>query len=56
MNPDLETYHRRCGEVVNVFEDDRGDETDDERDEVLCRVRLDDGEQMDFRWRDLRPI
>jgi hypothetical protein len=54
-DPDFEAYHGRCGEVVEVFEDDAGDETGDERDEVLYRVRLDDGEQMDFRWRDLRP-
>ncbi|RLM56627.1 hypothetical protein DVK02_09010 [Halobellus sp. Atlit-31R] len=52
---DFELYHGRRGEVVGVFEDDAGNETGDERDEVLYRVRLDDGEQMDFRWRDLRP-
>lgn len=55
-DPAFEAYHGRHGEVVEVFEDDAGDETGDERDEVLYRVRLDDGEQMDFRWRDLRPV
>ncbi|ELZ60940.1 MULTISPECIES: hypothetical protein [unclassified Haloferax] len=54
-DPDFEAYHGRRAEVVEVFEDDAGDETGDERDEVLYRVRLNDGEQMDFRWRDLRP-
>lgn len=53
---DFEAFHGRHGEVIKVFADDGSAETGDERDEVLYRVRLDDGEQMDFRWRDLRPV
>jgi len=37
-------------------EDDAGLETGDERDGVIFRVRFDDGEIADFRWRDLRPV
>ncbi len=54
-DPDFETHHGRCGEVVEVLEDDASSETGDERDNVLYRVRFDDGGEMDFRWRDLRP-
>jgi ribosomal protein L21E len=55
-DPDHERYHGRRGEVIEVVEDDAGLETGDERDSVIFRVRLDDGEVADFRWRDLRPV
>lgn len=54
-DPDHELYHNRHGKVVEVIEDDAGDETGDARDSVLYRVEMDDGNSMDFRWRDLRP-
>lgn len=54
-DPDHEQYHGRSGEVIEVFDDDAGMETGDERDDTLYRVRLEDGEVADFRWRDLRP-
>lgn len=45
-----------CGIVTNILEDDAGADTGDERDSVLYRVELADGTEMDFRWRDLRPL
>lgn len=54
-DPDHEQFHGRSGEVIEIFEDDAGLETGDERDEIIYRVRLDNGEKADFRWRDLRP-
>ncbi|MCG1008256.1 hypothetical protein [Halorubrum lacusprofundi] len=55
-DPDFDVYHDRRGEVVDVLEDDAGATTGDERDDVLYRIQFDDGEEMDFRWRDLRPL
>jgi len=55
-DPDFERYHRHCGIIVATVEDDASELTGDDRDDVLYRVEFDDGEQQDFRWRDLRPI
>ena len=52
---DHEKYHGECGRVVLAMNDDADSETGDPRDEVIYRVELDSGGQMDFRWRDLRP-
>jgi ribosomal protein L21E len=54
-DPDHDAYHGRTGDVIAIQKDDAGTETGDARDSVLYRVRLADGEEMDFRWRDLRP-
>jgi hypothetical protein len=54
-DPDHEDFHRKQGVVVAVFTDEAGDETGDERDDVLFRIEFEDGTTMDFRWRDLRP-
>jgi hypothetical protein len=54
-DPDHEHYHRSQGTVVAVLEDDAGQTTGDDRDSLLFRVELNDGEIADFRWRDLRP-
>jgi hypothetical protein len=54
-DPDHDKFHGRIGEVITVVQDDAGTETGDERDSVLFRVRFESGEEMDFRWRDLRP-
>lgn len=54
-DPDFDRFHGECGSVVEVLADDAGEETGDERDSHLFRVKLDPGNQADFRWRDLRP-
>ena len=54
-DPDHERYHGRRGEITQVLQDDAGTVTGDERDSVLYRVALENGEMADFRWRDLRP-
>ena len=55
-DPDFERYHGQQGHIVDVLHDDAGVETEDRRDGTLYRVRLEDGEIADFRWRDLRPV
>lgn len=54
-DPDHEAFHGKHGVVTGIIEDAAGEVTEDERDSVLYRVQLDDGVEMDFRWRDLRP-
>jgi len=54
-DPDYERLHNRFGEIVEIIEDDADRSTGDERDSVLYRVRLKNGELVDMRWRDLRP-
>ncbi len=55
-DPDHNEYHDRHGIVTDIIEDAAGSETGDKRDSVLYRVEFDDGDLMDFRWRDLRPL
>lgn len=52
---DHEEYHGRRGEVVRVIEDEVSEITGDDRDNLIFRVILDEGETVDFRRRDLRP-
>jgi ribosomal protein L21E len=47
--------HGEHGTVVSILQDDAGTTTGDERDDVIYRVELADGENIDLRWRDLRP-
>ena len=54
-DPDHEPYHGREGQIVDVDEDTAGLETGDERDSLNYLVEFDDGDNMHFRWRDLRP-
>lgn len=54
-DPDQERYHGLRGTVVDVFEDDAGLATGDERDSLFYRIEFEDGHKEDFRWRDLRP-
>ncbi|QGA81987.1 hypothetical protein [Halomicrobium sp. LC1Hm] len=55
-DPDHERLHGEHGEVVEVIDDDAGENTGDPRDSRLYRVRLEDGgDTEDVRWRDLRP-
>lgn len=53
-DPDYDDFHGEHGTVVAVLEDDAGMMTGDDRDDVLYRVELDDGETVDLRWPDLR--
>jgi ribosomal protein L21E len=55
-DPDFNDYHGRRGEVVDVSEDAAHTITGDSRDSVVYRIRLDGGDEIDFRWRDLRPV
>lgn len=48
-------YHAQHGEIVGVTQDDAGETTGDERDSYLYRVQLDSGQEIDLRWRDVRP-
>jgi len=48
-------YHGEHGEVVNILDDDAGRETGDSRDSQIYRLRLESGETVDLRWRDIRP-
>lgn len=54
-DPDHDRYHGLHGTVVEVLEDEAGELTDDNRDAVIYRIKLENGELTDFRWRDLRP-
>ena len=54
-DPDYNRFHGRHGIVTEVLPDDAGAVTSDDRDSALYRVRLADGTEMDFRWRQLRP-
>lgn len=54
-DPDHDAFHGVEGRVITVYEDAANDYSGDERDSLSYRVKLDSGENMDFRWRDLRP-
>jgi len=54
-DPDHDWLHGRQATVVEIIIDDAGAVTDDEREGYLFRVKFDDGETADVRWRDLRP-
>jgi len=54
-DPDYERLHRKHGTIVEIFEDDAGQETGDSRDSHLFSVEIGDGTTEHLRWRDLRP-
>jgi len=54
-DPDYERLHGCRGEITAILEDDAGEVTGDVRDTELYRVQLEDGTEIDVRWRDLRP-
>lgn len=54
-DPDHEQYHDEHGQIIAVLTDDADSITNDLRDTRLYRVVLDSGEEVDIRWRDLRP-
>ncbi|ATW88250.1 hypothetical protein halTADL_1485 [Halohasta litchfieldiae] len=53
---DHERLHSRHGTIVEIFEDDAGQETGDPRDSHLFSVKIDDDSVEYLRWRDLRPV
>ncbi len=55
-DPDHERIHRERGVIVEIFEDDAGQETGDPRDSHLFTVEIDDGTVEQLRWKDLRPV
>lgn len=54
-DPDHDRLHRAHGTIVDILEDDAGQETGDRRDSYLYSVEMDDGDIEHLRWRDLRP-
>jgi hypothetical protein len=54
-DPDHDKLHRRRGTVIEILYDDADNETGDERDSIIYRVRIGHGEMIDLRWRDVRP-
>lgn len=54
-DPDHERLHRKHGTIVEMFEDDAGQETRDPRDSYLFSVEIDGGVVEHLRWGDLRP-
>lgn len=55
-DPDHERLHGQRGRIVEILEDDASELLNDEREQYLFRVRVDEsGEEVDVRWRDLRP-
>jgi ribosomal protein L21E len=55
-DPDYERLHGRRGTVVEIISDDAGPVTGDQRDGYLFRVKIANGDAVDVRWRDLRPV
>jgi hypothetical protein len=57
-DPDHDRLHRKYGAIVEIFEDDAGQETGDPRDSYLFlfSVEIDEGTIEPLRWRDLRPV
>jgi len=54
-DPDHHQFHGKHGTVIEIIQDNAGAVTGDDRDSLLYRVELDEGETIDLRWRDLRP-
>jgi hypothetical protein len=54
-DPDYDHLHRATGIVIEVIQDDANLTTGDERDGYIFRVKLENNETVDLRWRDLRP-
>lgn len=52
---DHDELHGKHGIVVRVLADDAGVTTGDERDSLLYRIEVEDGQKHDFREPDLRP-
>lgn len=55
-DPDHERLHGQRETVIEILSDDAGVATGDVREGYLFHVELTDGESVDVRWRDLRPV
>jgi ribosomal protein L21E len=55
-DPDHGQFHGARGTVVEILSDDAGTLTGDDREQYIFRVELTNGESIDVRWRDLRPL
>ncbi len=54
-DPDHERLHGVQGTVVQIIEDDAGQETGDQRDSHIFIVETDGDDVVHLRWRDIRP-
>ncbi|WP_396275478.1 hypothetical protein [Halodesulfurarchaeum sp. HSR-GB] len=54
-DPDHDRLHGEHGEIIAIIRDSAGETTGDGRDSKIYRVELDSGQEVDLRWRDLRP-
>jgi ribosomal protein L21E len=54
-DPDHKRYHGKHGQVVDVLEDEAGTLTGDERDSTIYRVEFSNGEELDLRYKSIRP-
>lgn len=52
---DHDQLHGLHGTIVDIIEDDAGQETGDPRDSYIFCVETTDGDVVHLRWRDLRP-
>lgn len=53
-DPDFE-FHGENGTIVSILTDDADEVTGIEGDGLIYTVRLDSGDQLDLRGRDIRP-
>ncbi|TKX87056.1 hypothetical protein EXE43_05095 [Halorubrum sp. SS5] len=54
-DPGHERFHGHYGKIIKMISDDVGRLTNVTDDSTIYRAKLDTGETMDFRRRDLRP-
>jgi hypothetical protein len=55
LDSDYDPLHGVQGTVVEVIEDDAGQETGDPRDSHIFLVETESGDVAHLRWRDIRP-
>ena len=55
-DPDHERLRQKHGTVLEILEDNAGQETGDVRNSYLFSVEIDDDSIENLRWRGLRPI
>jgi hypothetical protein len=52
---DHDRYHGEHGRIVDIFEDEAGTLTGDERDSTIYRIEFSNGEELDLRHQSIRP-